>query len=65
MKLLIDHKGELVEYDTLADTVWGVGEFKTFWAINKLVGRLRNKLSRMGIDEKRLVAVRGQGYLLN
>ncbi len=64
MKMLIDHQGELVEYDGLADCVWGVGEFKTFWAINKLVGRLRQKLSKQGIDGVRLVAVRGQGYLL-
>lgn len=64
MKLLISHRGELVTYDELADTVWGAGEFKTFWAINKLVERMRVKLNKLGIDSKRIESVRGQGYLL-
>jgi hypothetical protein len=64
MKLLIEHKGELVTYDELADTVWGVGEFKTYWALNKLVERMRPKLKKLGIEGKRLESVRGQGYLL-
>lgn len=65
MQTLVDHKGELVTYDELADTVWGVGEFKTFWALNKLVERMRVKLDKMGIEGKRVESVRGQGYLLN
>lgn len=64
MKLLVDHQGELVSYDELADTVWGVGEFKTFWALNKLVERMRGKLDKQGIEDKRVESVRGQGYLL-
>lgn len=64
LRVLLDHKGELVEYDALADSVWGVGEFKTFWAINKLVERMRVKLNKLGIDGKRVESVRGQGYLL-
>lgn len=64
MKALIKSQGELVSYDELADIVWGEGEFKTFWAINKLVERMRVKLEKLGIDGKRVEAVRGQGYLL-
>lgn len=64
MKLLIEHRGELVLYDELADSVWGVGEFKTFWAINKLLERMRIKLEKIGIDGDRLKSIRGQGYLL-
>lgn len=64
LKLLTEHQGELVSYDELADAVWGVGEFKTFWAINKLVERLRVKLDKLGIAKERIESVRGQGYLL-
>lgn len=64
MKILIEHQGELVSYDELADIVWGVGEFKTFWALNKLVERMRLKLVKLGIEGKRVESVRGQGYLL-
>lgn len=64
MKLLSEHQGELVSYDELADAVWGVGEFKTFWAINKLVERMRTKLDKLGMDGERVKSVRGQGYLL-
>lgn len=64
MKLLTEHQGELVSYDELADSVWGVGEFKTFWAINKLIERMRNKLEKIGFDGARVMVVRGQGYLL-
>lgn len=64
MKLLVERKGELLTYDDLADSVWGEGEFKTFWAINKLLERLRIKLGKLGIDVARIKSVRGQGYLL-
>lgn len=64
LKVMIDHQGELVSYDALADSVWGEGEFKTFWAINKLVGRMRGRLESLGIGGDRVESVRGQGYLL-
>lgn len=65
LKLLVERAGDLVTYDELADQVWGEGEFKTFWALNKVVERVRHKLGTLGIDTHRLESVRGQGYLLN
>jgi len=65
IKILIQRQGELVNYDELADEIWGVGEFKTFWAINKLITRVRSKLEKLAIEGKRVKAVRGQGYLLS
>jgi hypothetical protein len=62
--MLVKHKDELTTYDDLADTVWGEGEFKTFWALNKMVERLRQKLAGEGIAGERLLSIRGQGYLL-
>lgn len=63
--ILIDHKSDLVTYDELADTLWGVGEFKTYWAINKVLERLRLKLRTLGVVEAKLESVRGQGYILS
>lgn len=65
LKTLIDHKGDLVTYDELADSLWGVGEFKTYWAINKLAGRLRVKLHTLGVVKSKIESVRGQGYILS
>ncbi len=65
LKLMVTRLGDLVSYDELADIVWGQGEFKSFWALNKVVERLRHKLLEMGIEGSRLESVRGQGYILN
>ena len=65
LKLLVSRLGDLVTYDELADKIWGEGEFKSFWALNKVVERLRHKLVLMGIEGTRLESVRGQGYLLS
>lgn len=64
LKLLVTRMGDLVTYDELADAVWGAGEFKTFWALNKLIERMRPKLSPLGVDGHTIESVRGQGYLL-
>ena len=64
LKLLVGRLGDLVTYDELADEIWGEGEFKSFWALNKVVERLRRKLVDMGIDGSQLESVRGQGYIL-
>jgi len=64
LKKMIERKNDLVTYDELADLVWGEGEFKSFWALAKLVERLRKSFSTHGIDIKRIQSVRGQGYIL-
>ncbi|MFZ2199869.1 MAG: helix-turn-helix domain-containing protein [Microgenomates group bacterium] len=64
MKQMIKKTGEIVTYDELADIIWGEGEFKTFWALNKMMQRLRNRLSKLDIESVKIEVVRGQGYLL-
>lgn len=64
VKTLVNNLGELVTYDELADVLWGEGEFKSFWAINKTLERLRGKLTKLGLEGERLESIRGQGYLL-
>lgn len=63
LTLLVRRRGDLVTYDELADSIWGEGEFKTYWAINKIVGRMRPKLLKLGLNTK-IESVRGQGYIL-
>lgn len=64
LRKLIERRGDVVTYDELADVVWGEGEFKSFWALAKLVERLRGSLAKAGIEPRRIESVRGQGYLL-
>lgn len=64
LKKLIELKGDVASYDDLADILWGEGEFKSFWALAKLVERLRRDLVKSGISVDRVESVRGQGYLL-
>jgi len=64
LKQMIKKTGDIVTYDELADIIWGEGEFKTFWAINKTMQRMRNRLKTLGIESVKIEAVRGQGYLL-
>jgi hypothetical protein len=63
-ELLFTYQGEIVSFDTLADSLWGEGEFLTFWAINKLMQRLRRKLIVLGFSDSCLVTKRGRGYIL-
>lgn len=59
---LLDDSGNLVTNDDLADTIWTPEESHSYWAINKMIQRLRPKLSKVGLDPKSLVTVRGRGY---
>ncbi len=65
LKKMIERKNALVTYDELADVVWGEGEFKSFWALAKLIERLRRDLEKQGIGGDRIQSVRGQGYTLS
>ncbi|MFH1244312.1 MAG: helix-turn-helix domain-containing protein [bacterium] len=61
---LLERRGEIVSFDEIADLMWGAGEFKTFWAINKLMQRVKGKLTRLGCEKDVLTVKRGRGYLL-
>lgn len=61
---LVEKRGEIVSFDEIADLIWGEGEFRTFWAINKLLQRVRGKLVGLGCEEKMLKVKRGRGYVL-
>lgn len=58
---LVESEGELMSYDEIATILWGDGEFRSFWAINKLVQRIKVKIRKIGVDHARLHVVRGKG----
>lgn len=62
LKELINKKGEILTYDDLADLIWGEGKFKSYWAINKLVQRINNKVKKLNVEFK-IKGVRGVGYI--
>jgi len=64
LKFLLKNRNELVSSDDLADELWGQDDFKSLWALNKSVQRLRSKLSSLGFPQENLKVVRGQGYVL-
>ena len=64
LKFLLKNRNELVSFDDLADELWGQDDFKSLWALNKAIQRLRTKLSSLGFSQENLKVVRGQGYVL-
>jgi DNA-binding response OmpR family regulator len=63
MSTLLGRPGDLVTYDEFATRIWGEGEFRSYWAINKLVQRIKVKLLRLGVSAQLLHVVRGQGCM--
>ncbi|MFH1280473.1 MAG: winged helix-turn-helix domain-containing protein [Candidatus Beckwithbacteria bacterium] len=64
LKFLIKNQNELISSDNLADELWGKENFKSLWALNKTIQRLRLKLQSLGFPSKNLKVLRGRGYLL-
>lgn len=63
INLLITKTPEICSYDAIADAIWGAGEFKSYWAINKLVQRIQKKIDSLKINLK-IKGVRGRGYYI-
>jgi hypothetical protein len=64
INLLISKKPEICNYDAIADAIWGAGEFKSYWAINKLIQRIQGKIDKLKINLK-IKGVRGRGYYID
>lgn len=63
IKKLSEQRGEMLTFDEVADILWGQDEFTSYWAINKMIQRLRHKLTKIGLNGASLVAVRGRGFI--
>ena len=61
LKELINRNGEILTYDDLADLIWSEGQFKSYWAINKIVQRINRKIKNLEVFFE-IKGVRGVGY---
>ena len=64
LKLLLERRGETVTRDQILDTVWGYDATPTPRTIDNFVVRLRKALEPDPDRPRRLLAVRGAGYVL-
>lgn len=60
---LINNQGQIISYDTIADLIWGEGRFKSYWAINKIVQRIKNKIKFLKVNIN-ITGIRGIGYVI-
>lgn len=66
LKLLFEHKGEVVSRDAIALRIWPAKteEHYSDWAIDQLIARLRKRLVELALPSKFIGVVRGRGYHL-
>ncbi|MEI6690123.1 MAG: helix-turn-helix domain-containing protein [bacterium] len=63
LKLLYSYKNKPVSRDTIGQVLWAVPSGKnTQWAIDQIIKRLRARLSKLGLPDTLIFAVRGIGY---
>ena len=67
LQLLLDHPGETVTIDEIANGLYkrNIDERFSMWGINKTIQRLRNKLEKLGLPRSYIQNVRGEGYRLS
>ncbi len=64
LELMMKNKNELINYDQIADCIWGEGSFKSYWAISKIIQRIIIKINNLKIDGIKIIGIRGKGYKL-
>ncbi len=62
--LMIGQQGKLISKQQIANTVYQSSKGESNRSIDKLVSRLRQKLSKVGGDAEYIITQRGRGYLL-
>lgn len=65
LKLLLDKKGVLVDYDDVAELMFPDPDDYSLWAMQKHIQRLRKKLDHIGYGGWRLKSLKGRGLLLD
>lgn len=63
LKLLVSHSPTVVTRETIASVLWGPSwdEHYSSWAIDKLISKIRHKITRLGISPN-LSTHKGAGY---
>lgn len=62
--LMIGRQGKLISKQQIANTIYQSSKGESDRTIDKLVSRLRQKLSKIGGDTEYIITQRGKGYLL-
>jgi len=62
LKLLSDHRGEIVTRDRLLDEVWGYEFYPTTRTVDNHILRLRQKLELNPSNPRHILSVYGEGY---
>lgn len=63
LRLLLDHRGNVVRLDELSLAIWGYETFGSRNFVEAHVSRLRAKLAQHGVEHA-LKTVRGEGYVI-
>jgi len=64
LSLMIGKSGNIVSREELGGVLWRDGEYSD-WALDRLISRVRKKLSKVGCGPKVLKTILGKGYLIN
>jgi len=65
LNLLLLNRNHAIDYFYIGDILWPNNPDKfSLWAIAKLVQKIRYKLYKAGFDDKKLMNVKGKGYML-
>lgn len=62
---LLSHTGDVVPRDVIAELLWPHDTQAQYsdWAIDSAISRLRLRLTRLGIDNKRIKTMKGKGVI--
>lgn len=61
--IFLENTNKVLDYDQLSEILWKDEEQFSLWAMNKAIGRLRQKLAKLGIRKDHLKPVYGEGYI--
>jgi len=64
LRLLAQHRGEIVSRDRLLEEVWGYESYPTTRTVDNHILRLRQKLEENPSDPRHILSVYGEGYKL-
>lgn len=64
LKLLIQHRGSVLDFENIGKSVFPNGEDFSLYALSKQVQRLRNKLEQNGLPSNLIITKRGKGLML-
>jgi DNA-binding response OmpR family regulator len=62
LRLLVEHRGEIITRDRLLDDVWGYETHPTTRTVDNHILRLRQKLEQDPSHPKHILSVYGEGY---